>query len=120
MHELQFITNLVRMVEEVCQKESGITPSVITLQVGSDSHLARHPVDHLQMMFDVVARSTLAEGAELAVTTKTVKAECRICLTGIECRQETLVCPNCGSGEIDRDETPEVVIKTIHYTERTS
>lgn len=120
MHELQFITNLIRMVEEVCPKEAEMIPSVITLQVGSDSHLARHSVDDLQTMFDLVARSTLAEGAELAVTTKTVKAECRTCLTGIECRQETLVCPNCGSGEIDRDETPEVVIKNIQYTERTS
>lgn len=108
------------MVEEVCHKESGITPSVITLQVGSDSHLARHPVDDLQTMFDVVARRTLAEGAELVITTKTVKAECRVCLTGIECRQETLVCPNCGSGEIHRDDTPEVVLKNIQYTERAS
>lgn len=73
MHELQFMTNLVRMVEEVCKKESRITPSIITLQVASDSHLAQHIIEDLQTMFDFVSRNTLAQGAKLAVTTKTRK-----------------------------------------------
>ena len=120
MHELQFMTNLVRMVEEVCEKESRITPSVITLQVASDSHLAQHTVDDLQTMFDFVARATLAKGARLVITTKTVKAICLTCRTKITCQHETLLCPNCGSGEIDRDETPEVLLKNIKYTESSS
>ena len=117
MHELPFMTNLVRMVEEVCEKESRITPSVITLQVASDSHLAQHTVDHLQTMFDFVARSTLAEGAKLNISTKAVQATCRICRTKIECQHETLICPTCSSGKIDRDETPEVLLKNIKYIE---
>lgn len=120
MHELQFITNLVRMVEEVCQKESGIPPSIITLQVASDSHLAQHTVEDLQTMFNFVARNTLVQGAKLAVTTKTANAKCRACLTKIKCQQETLLCPSCGSGEIERDETPEVLLKNIKYTQPSS
>lgn len=120
MHELQFMTNLVRMVEEVCGKESRITPSLITLEVASDSHIAQHTLEDLQMMFDFVTRNTLSQGAKLAVTTKTAKAKCRACQTTIECRQETLICPNCESGEIQRDETPEVLLKNIKYTDRSS
>lgn len=120
MHELQFMTNLVRMVEEVCGKDSRISPSVITLEVASDSHLAQHTLEDLQMMFDFVTRNTLAQGAKLAVTTKTAKAKCEGCYTTFECQKETLLCPNCESGEIERDETPEVLLKTIKYTDRSS
>jgi hydrogenase nickel incorporation protein HypA/HybF len=114
------MTNLVRMIEEVCQKESGIIPSVITLQVASYSHLAQHTVDDLQTMFDFVAKSTLAEGAKLEVTTKVVNATCITCEAKIRCEDETLICPNCGSGEIDRDAIPEVLLKNIKYTEHSS
>ncbi len=120
MHELQFMTNLVRMVEEVCGKESRISPSVITLEVASDSHLAQHTLEDLQMMFDFVTRDTLAQGAKLAVTTKIAKATCHACQTSIECQQETLLCPNCESGDLERDETPEVLLKNIKYTDRSS
>ncbi len=120
MHELQFMTNLVRMVEEVCGKKSRITPSVITLEVASDSHLAQHSLEDLQMMFDFVTRSTLAQGATLAVTMKTAEAKCRACQNTLECRQEVLICPTCESGDIERDDTPEVILKNIKYTDRAS
>jgi Zn finger protein HypA/HybF involved in hydrogenase expression len=114
------MTNLVRMVEEVCGKESRITPSVITLEVASDSHLAQHTLDDLQMMFDFVTRNSLAQDAKLAVTTKTAQAKCQSCKNTIDCLMETLICPNCESGDIERDETPEVVLKNIKYTDRSS
>lgn len=114
------MTNLVRMVEEVCGKKSRITPSVITLEVASDSHLAHHTLEDLQMMFDFVTRNTLAHGAKLAVTTKTAEAKCRSCQNTMECREEVSLCPNCESGDIERDETPEVVLKNIKYTDRSS
>jgi len=115
MHELQFMTNLLRMVEDVCKKDSRITPSVISLQVASDSHLAQHSLDDLQTMFDFVARNTLAQGAKLAVKTKTVQATCQACQAIVDCEQETILCPSCGSGEMKKDETPEVLIKSIRY-----
>ena len=117
MHELQFMTNLVRMVEEVCKKESRITPSIITLQVASNSHLAQHTIEDLQTMFDFVSRNTLAQGAKLAVTTKNVKGTCRTCHTQIDCHPDTVLCPHCSSVEIEKDETPEVLIKNIKYIE---
>lgn len=119
MHELQFMTNLIRMVEEVCQKESGITPSIITIQVASDSHLAQHTLEDLQTMFNFVARNTLAQGAKLAMTTKKVKATCLTCHTKIDCQHVTLLCPKCGSAELEKDDTPEVLIKNIKYFEST-
>ena len=117
MHELQFMTNLIRMVEEVCKKDSRIAPSVITLQVASDSHLAQHTLEDLQTMFDFVARNTLAQGAKLAVCKKKVKAICQACKAKIDCLHETVLCPKCGSAEIEKDETPEVLIKNIKYSE---
>ena len=120
MHELQFMTNLVRMVEEVCGKESRITPSVITLELASDSHLAQHTLEDLQMMFDFATRRSVAQGAKLAVTTKPVRAKCCACQHTFDCLQETLICPNCESGTIERDETPEFLLKNLKYTDRFS
>ena len=120
MHELQFMTNLVRMVEDVCGKKPRITPSMIALEVASDSHLAQHSLADLQMMFDFVTRNTVAQGAKLSVTTKTAKAMCRDCQTTIECLEEISFCPHCESGDIERDDTPEVLLKHIKYTDRSS
>ena len=117
MHELQFMTNLVRMVEDICQKQPGITPSVINLHIASFSHLAQHTLEDLQAMFDFTARNTLAQGAKLAVTTKNVKATCRTCQSQIDCDPDTVLCPHCSSAEIEKDDTPEVLIKNITYIE---
>lgn len=120
MHELQFMTNLVRMVEEVCGKESRIAPSILTLQVASDSHLSEHTIEDLQTMFDFVARNTLAQSAKLAIKTITAKAKCLDCQTTFECRPEILLCPNCESGNTKRDETPDVLLKNLKYIERST
>jgi len=114
------MTNLVRMVEDVCEKESGITPSVIKLQVASFSHLAGHTQEELQTLFQFVARGTRAEQATLEITTKTITGQCRDCATTMICRNETLTCPSCDSVFIDKEQSPEVVLKEITYHEQPS
>jgi len=118
MHELQFMTNLVRMVEEVCQKQPSIRPSVIRIQVSSHSHLADHTVEELQTMFKFVTRGGLAQDAKLEIISKTVTAECHACGARVECHSETFACPCCGSGNLEREESPEVLLKEIEYAER--
>ena len=117
MHELQFMTNLIRMVEEVCKKDKRITPAIITLQVASDSHLAQHACEDLQTMFDFVSRKTLAQGAKLSVKKKKVQALCQTCEAKFDLQPDTALCPHCESAELERDEIPEVLIKNIKYTE---
>ena len=120
MHELQFMTNLVQMVEEVCEQQSGITPSVIRLEVASYSHIAGHTQEELQTMFQFVARGTRAQQAILEITTKTILGQCRDCGTRVLCRSETLTCPSCDSLFINKETSPEVVVQEISFHEHPS
>ena len=117
MHELQFMTNLVRMVEELCDKQSDFTPSVIKLQVASDSHIAGHTQDELQTMFQFVARGTKAHQARLEVIPKIITGQCHDCGKTMVCREETLACPSCDSLHIQKETSPEVVVQEITYLE---
>ena len=117
MHELQFMTNLVRMVEDVCEQQSGLTPSTIKLQVASYSHLAGHTQEELQTMFQFVARNTRAQQAILEITTKTVLGQCQECGTKVVFRSETFLCPSCNSIVIKTEPSPEVTIQEITYHE---
>lgn len=120
MHELHFMTNLVRMVEEICAKQSGIMPAVIKLEVASYSHLAVHTQDELRTMFQFVARDTCAHQARLEVTTRTVTGQCRDCGSTIICQSEPQTCPSCDSLFLEKETGPEVVIQEIMYQEHPS
>ena len=120
MHELQFMTNLVRMVEEVCEQQSGITPSTIKLEVAGDSHIAGHTQEDLQSMFQFVARGTRAQQARLEITTKAITGQCQDCGTGMVCQDEIPACPSCHSLKIEKETCPEVILQEITYLEKPS
>ncbi|RMH04749.1 MAG: hydrogenase maturation nickel metallochaperone HypA [Nitrospirae bacterium] len=119
MHELHFLTNLVRMIEEEMSQRHGV-PVVIRLQVASDSHLIQHSVETLQTMFQFVARGTCAHQARLDVLVQPVRGQCRICGTSVECRDDTIMCPSCGMGPLEREHRAEAVIKEIEYVDNDS
>jgi hydrogenase nickel incorporation protein HypA/HybF len=110
MHELSIVRNIVAIVVETAE---GRPVSRVTLEIGKLSGVMS---DALAFCFEVVARGTAVEGAELEIHEIDGRARCRSC--GAEFETDTLFAPClCGSRQLDRLRGEELKIKSIEVME---
>ena len=110
MHELSITMNIVAIVTEAAH---GRPVRRVTLEVGKLSGVMS---DAIAFCFEVVARGTTAEGAELEIREIDGSARCRSC--GAEFETDTLFQPClCGSRKLDRLRGEELKIKSIEIME---
>lgn len=113
MHELQLMTQVVKAVEARLGETGNAKLSAVRLKVSALSHVMTHDQVALQMMFDMVARGTKAEGATLEIIPIPGNAWCP------GCKRETTVpgpndaCSSCGASTVVGSEEPEVVIHQL-------
>jgi hydrogenase nickel incorporation protein HypA/HybF len=113
MHELQLMTQVVKAVEARLGETGSASLSVVRLKVSALSHVMTHDQVALQMMFDMVARGTKAEGAMLEIIPIPGNAWCP------SCERETTVagpddaCSACGASTVIGSEEPEVVVHEL-------
>lgn len=113
MHELQLMTQVVKAVEARLGETGSTHLSVVRLKVSALSHVMTHDQVALQMMFDMVARGTKAEGATLEIIPIPGNAWCP------SCKRETAVtgpddaCSTCGATTIVGPEEPDVVVHEL-------
>ncbi|MBX3334424.1 MAG: hydrogenase maturation nickel metallochaperone HypA [Nitrospira sp.] len=113
MHELQLMTQVVKAVEARLGETGGAQLSAVRLKVSALSHMMTHDQVALQMMFDMVARGTKAEGATLEIIPIPGNAWCP------GCKRETAVtgpddaCSFCGASTVIGSEESEVVVHEL-------
>ncbi len=67
----------------------------------------------LEFAFQVLSRSTLAEGAELVIERVPIVLACRSCGMKFNGDRLDIPCVSCGGGEIDLIQGRELDLKTI-------
>ncbi len=113
MHELHLMAQVVKAVEAGLSETGNAKLSAVRLKVSALSHVMTHDRAALQMVFDVVARGTKAEGATLEIIPVPGNAWCP------SCNRETTVagpddaCSTCGVSTIAGPEAPEVVVHEL-------
>lgn len=113
MHELHLMTQVVKVVETRLGETRSTHLSVVRLKVSALSHMMTHDRVELQMMFDMVARGTKAEGATLEIIPIPGNAWCP------GCKRETMVagpndaCSACGVSTVVGSEEPQVVVHEL-------
>jgi hydrogenase nickel incorporation protein HypA/HybF len=113
MHELHLMTQVVKAVEAGMCETGDARLSAVRLKVSALSHVVTHDRAALQMVFDVVARGTKAEGATLEIIPVPGIAWCP------GCNRETTVagpydaCSVCGALTIMGPGEPEVVVHEL-------
>ncbi len=117
MHELQLMQQVVRLVDDVCRNQDHGHPVIIRLQISSHSHLAHHSLGELQTTFQIAAHGTPAQAAQLEIVTLPTQGVCQICGEQIERTIDTIDCSYCGASNVLWDETPEVIVKEVEWTE---
>lgn len=113
MHELQLMTQVVKVVETRLGGTGSARLSAVRLKVSALSHVMTHDQVALQMMFDMVARGTQAEGATLEIIPIPGHAWCPGCTRETTVTGPDDVCSACGASTVVGSEEPEVVVHEL-------
>lgn len=109
MHELGLCEGVV---DAVRHRADGREVTGIRLRVGS-----LHRVDEasFRQAFSLIAAGTEASGAELDVVVMPVRARCRPCGAAVESTDPLVLCPDCGSADLDLQAGDELVLESLTY-----
>ena len=113
MHELHLMTQVVKAVEAELHGTECTRLSIVRLKVSAFSHLLSHDHATLQTTFQLAARGTRAEGADLEIIPVPGEIwcpECKSCTTVGELDDS---CAVCGGPVIAGQAEPEVVLHEL-------
>jgi hydrogenase nickel incorporation protein HypA/HybF len=92
------MSNLLAIVDRAARTEGGGPVRVVHLRIGE---MAGVNEDALRFAFEVMAKGTAAEGAELGIEKVPLRARCASCGAHSIPADFVFRCPACGSGDIE-------------------
>ena len=110
MHELSIAESLIEMIEENAATHNFKKVTKITLEIGV---LAGIEKSALLFCFDVAAKNSLAEDAELVILDKLAGGICRHCHRQVITSGWYQPCPHCGHVGIEISEGQQMIIKSL-------
>jgi hydrogenase nickel incorporation protein HypA/HybF len=111
MHELSIAGALVEIVS---RHAAGRRVTRVEVRVG---HLRQVVPSALELAFELVARDTPAEGAELVLEHVGVAGVCRACGSESELDAFPLVCAACGGWDLDIVRGEELAVDSLELEE---
>ena len=114
MHELSIAESVVRIAE---QHAAGRPVAVVELKVG---HLRQVVPSALAFAFELVAQGTCVEGADLVMEEIPAAGRCRGCGTESELDGFPLLCPSCGSWDLELLRGEELLVDALELEDATT
>lgn len=112
MHELSIAQDLFRIVEDKAKENNLTVVTKIVVVVGEASGIEEDFLRHSLM--DHFMPGTIAQKAELEITTEPLQARCLACGKEINVQQSfSLRCPNCGDNNLEITQGKNVYLQTI-------
>lgn len=97
MHELAVTQNILDIVLEHARRAKATKISRIYLVIGE---LSSFVDESIQFYWDIIAKDTIAEHAQLDFQRVAASFECQECRTVYHLNEETIFCPNCASSRV--------------------
>ena len=94
MHEYPITEHIVEMAEEQCRKSGAVRVKAVNLVVGEYSGFVP---ESIHMYFDLIAKGTLCDGAEINITRIKPKLKCTSCGELFQRMPMSFACPSCGT-----------------------
>lgn len=110
MHEMSIAESMLQIVKEAALTEGYTKVKRVWLEVGQ---LAIVEKDSLRFCFDVVARDTLAQDAQLEIIETPGRGQCLQCSTVVAITTLLEPCPKCGSFQIAVTGGQELRVKEL-------
>jgi len=114
VHELSIAESVVRIAE---QHAAGRPVAVVELKVG---HLRQVVPSALAFAFELVAQGTCVEGADLVMEEIRAAGRCRGCGTESELDGFPLLCPSCGSWDLELLRGEELLVDALELEDATT
>ena len=93
MHEMSLTESLIELIESEAAKQGFSRVRTVKLAVGALGHV---DPEAMRFCFDAVARGTIVEGAQLAVSMVPGTAWCLDCARTVGVSERGAACPECG------------------------
>jgi len=110
MHELSIVASLFEILVDKARENQATKIVSVRLKVGK---LAGVVPEFLQTAFDSYKQDTIASDARLEIEEVPLKMRCRKCSAEIEKEDFVLVCPSCGSTDLEMLEGMELLLDKI-------
>jgi len=98
VHEVSLMKNLLAIVEKAAADQGGSPVSLVHLRIGEMSGVS---ADALRFAFEVMAKGTAAEGAELEIETVPLRVRCGRCGLEAHPRDFVFICGSCGATDVE-------------------
>ena len=98
MHEFSIATSLLSIITEEAVQFQGAKVKTVTLKIGTLSGVVP---EALEFAFQVLGEGTVAEGARLVIERVELRIECNACGAASMPTDPFIVCPHCGSGDVE-------------------
>lgn len=109
MHELGLCEDIVAAIEARAGDRSVVRARV---RVGRLHHVHE---DAFEQSFAIAAAGTVAEGASAELVLLPVTAQCSECGAEAEADELIVVCPECGSFEVELTGGSELILEWVEY-----
>ena len=115
MHEYSVALEIIRLAEEYCRAQKGISVKEIILAAGEN---CGYLPESIELYFDIIAQGSLCEQARLSVIRIPSKLKCTGC-GGLFLRKPfSFSCPDCGGDAKPTDIGREFYIESVKIVEK--
>jgi hydrogenase nickel incorporation protein HypA/HybF len=113
MHELSLMEQTLAIALQHAEREGASHIHQLTMRVGVLSGVVP---DALRFAFDVLARGTMAEGAQLAIESVPIVARCARCNQEFEAADFFADCPRCGETATELRQGRELELASLEVS----
>jgi hydrogenase nickel incorporation protein HypA/HybF len=110
MHEMSLMESVVEILREEGRKQGFSRVKKVWLEIGA---LSGVEPDAMEFCFDVVTRSTLAEGAQLEILRTPGVGWCLDCEKTVPLTERFGACPDCGGYKVQMTGGDEMRVKEL-------
>jgi hydrogenase nickel incorporation protein HypA/HybF len=110
MHEISIVEGLIDIVKETAAQHSLSKVTGIKLCIGTMRQVVP---DALKFAFEIVGKGTVAEGAQIFITTIPPKGRCNDCGCEFPVEDYFFICGSCGGSSVIVTEGKELYIESL-------
>lgn len=113
MHELSVVESMVSVVLKHAEQNKASRVTKINLVLGEASTVMEEPI---RFYFELIARDTIAKGAELSIVRPLLMSRCSECGDEFKVVEYDFICPRCSSTETEIISGREFQVESIEIT----
>ena len=115
MHELSIAEKVNNTIKDLCERSDWARVRRVVLKVG---HMRQIDPELLSFAFDVVAKGTVSEGAEMSVIELPIVFMCHSCGRETSSEETVFMCAGCGGTNVELRSGMELTIESMEVESR--